>query len=1624
MNRRRCAHDAPRRAGQHGALQEPESPITPGMPGRLKSNTESNTESNTMAQKLNKKLVFVVGSLVLLVVLGGAVTLVLRFKYDAERHIRAGDDAMAAGDFRKAADGYGRAVSKKASNLDYLAKFRSAIEQITPETDNEARERYQQLLGVYAAEARVARDDIARWRTFLGAVREQSEAFDNVQTWKGFADRGDDMLRSVGDEGLPAALARLYRGYAGFRRIDSLNDTERAAVVADLEFAAGNKDLTPLERDLAVGSLARLAVRDRAIASGAGRADRIEATQAALDKAMARAEADAPDGLRTLIARLELALFLGQGKREDAVVSDAAEKLGARALVIGDPTAIIEVAQILARGGGVGGEEAQSMLGAFVAQHPDQWLHRRIFASTLRGSDSKSARRELQAVLDSPRPKTGLLAALYESNRVAASIALFDVAFDETEKATGADKEAAILAMSAARDSIAKSLEGAADQSAVLRADGKLALQKGDVMGAIIKFNEIFKKGSQIDLELYVLAALANTRVQEIGRALELVSSGLALSPNNTALLRLRARLELTSARTGDAVNTLRSILAVYPEDKEAADLLAQALQVQAADPTKATASDGVLELAGQIQALAEAKDFDGARRMLAEARSKGRDNDPRFVRIAAAIEMQSNNLDAARQLVREGIAQSPSDAGLIRLNALLSSDDIVQRVIALSEGALEDPKERVILTYLRLEQTGESVSEQAEREKRLGLATAGQTAQNAEKLQAAAREWRAKAEQADRAHPGLLESDFNRALRSKDYTAAEALAKIADEGGRDRTQGPIFRARALMAQDRMQEAATVLERAIQSGVDASMIYRTLGAALERLGNTEAAVRNYEESYKRRPSDMATVRLLVGALVRSGNPQRGLEVLRQARSLAGFDDEVGNTWLTLEQQLGDRRVAQRMREARYRLAPSDADNAIAFASMLALSAPDREDVIADNGKPVYTENQWNSMDTAQRTTELDRVRDEWRKRSEEIFLQILARDPASVDAANAYSGMLRMLGRLSDAEAVLKSAVDKGGAAAGWRGFMMLGQLQCFLQADDRARQSFAEAIRREDPKTRDATRSVVDLLMAIERYQLAYEYLEPLVAFDPGRNMKMRQSECLLRLNRAVDARAAFDGAGQAGGAREIGEELLDGAISVAVGDQLRLTGDINGAKAAFEKAIAPYQRAKQLGPAIPQPFIQDAMLKRKLFELTGDRTRGEEALAAADRATSIGATFYPACAARSEVLVALGDLNGAIGEIERYLRIVPTAVDARRRMVDLLYSNNALDRAEESLRQAIGYAPGEPAWHYTLGDLLARRGRLDEAAACYARADTLRPDPATFFRQLDALIRSKNYRGAIDACRAHGDLIRNSAVARGYLGAALVAIGEKGDGVSTLRESFAVAKQSFDAGDARMMQDWFGAVRLIFAPGLLNEAEALLKDVSNGDPTPVGWEYLSFLALGNDSAGPAKVIAYLEPLADRDYSKTPEFASVLFDRLGTSYYLSGQCEKSLSTFEKALRYTPNNHAVLNNFAYLCIECLKDAQKAMPAARLAVQLQPTRAEYLDTLALVLVTAKQYQEGLDYADRAAKLGDSAPVQLHRAMALVELGRDSQAREALRRAAELNPDPPTKASIDQLLTRVK
>lgn len=1576
-----------------------------------------------MAQKLNKKLVFVVGSLLLVLVLGGGGVLLVKYRYDAERHVRAGEQFLAEGDPKKAAEAFGRAVRKKPNNIAYLEAFRDATLAIVSDTENDARERYGQYIQSLSNIARAARDDADAWRAYLAAYVEQCEGGGSVAMWKSLGDRSEEMLKIVrpGDAG--EGLAQLHRGYAAFQRAEGLTDAERAGAARDLAAAAEADGLTDDERALALATLARLATRDIALARAANREDRANAAVAASDAALAACREAAPASIHTRMAEFERAVLDSDGQLADPRLVAAREALTETALACDDGTTVLAAVPLLARAGTEGLDDASEVLGAYAGRHADALMHRRALALVLRTIDREAALAEAEAVLAAKRPSTGLVAATFDNLRASAALLRFDMLFDEFEAAAEDDRAERLEAVREARESIATLLSGAADDSALLRADGKIALAEGKAAVASIKFNEVFRKGSSIDLELHLLGAMANLRQGESGRALQFVNEGLKLAPSNPSLLKMRAELEVRAGQPLAALATISAVVQAFPEDAEALDLKSRIETAVASDPAAMAANDPILGAVAQIQQSLSDSDFATARTRLAALREGAGKGDARVERLAVAIEMQADQLDRARSLLEAGLERFPGDPTLVRYRAILASDDPVERVLALSENLSPDPTTQIVMTYLRLRQTSDSLRAQATREQRLGTSEAARLAETATRLEAGAAEWRRKAEEADRAHPVLLEADFQDALGKGDYAAAEAVIRIGEESKADPTQVVLQRAQLLATQERRREAIDVLERAIQGGIDNSLVTRLLGAILEETGNLQGALAQYEDSYRKRPSDMQTVRLLVGALIRGGDPQRALEVLRSARQLAGLDQEVGEIWLSLEGQAGDRRLAMRMRENQWIASPADAKNAAALAAMLATTAPEREDIRDERGNPAFSAAAWAALDQPSQLAALDRTRIAWRRRAEEIFRTTLARTPDDLDTATAYANMLRALGRGAEGEQILARAVETAGADAGWRGNVVLGIFRLGVGDDAGMRAAFADAIRRENGGNREATRAIVDALYTNERFDLAIEYLEPLAAALKDAGTDLRLSECYMRANRLEDARRLYD-QGMRSSKPDLGSEMLDGAIHVAQGDLLREQGRIAEALAAYEPAIAAYSRAKQLAPSAPQPFVQDAMLKRKLFELTGDRNRGEEALAAADRAVAVGASFYPACAVRSEVLMALGNVDGALRELERFLGVAPTAVDARRRQLQILEGSGRRDRAEDSLRQAIGFAPGEPGWHTLLGDMLVRRQAYAEAAESYARADGLRADPTAFLRRLDALIRAKDYRSVLSTARDRGEMMKAVPAARAYLGIALLGLGEATEGRNTLRDSFAESRTALDAGDAATMAQWFSAFSLAFTPVDLENARTLLLEVGGGDPTPLGADFLAGLALANPSAGPERAIEFLEPVADADFSSKPLLGAQVLDRLGMAQYLAGRCAEAVATYEKALALLPNAHGMLNNYAYLCIDCLKDPAKALPAARKAVQLQPTRAEYLDTLGEALAAAGELGEAMSYLDRAAGLADSASIELHRAGVLGRQGRKAEALSAVEKGLSLSPDPKTRAALDELQSRLK
>ncbi|MFM7258987.1 MAG: tetratricopeptide repeat protein, partial [bacterium] len=1411
----------------------------------------------------------------------------------------------------------------------------------------------------------------------------------------------------------------------GMRRLDSLDEPQRLKTVEDLKAAAASKDLTAVERDRVLGSLARIATDDYARARGAGRSDRLEAANAAANTALATAIAECPEGVVTATADLERAVVDADGNLDSPALEAKIKALASRALASGNPMTVYSTTSILVRSGALGLEEGVRLLREFLAKNPDELLHRRILASLLRFQDREAALVEIQTILDAKRPAVGLVAASFEANRADAAILRFDLLFDGVDAMQGEERKKGIEQLVETRDELAKTLVGVADDSPLLRIDGKIAAARRDFANAVIKFNEVFKKGSAVDLELYIIAAFAHLELGETGRALDLLNGGLQVSPNNPQLLKMRVTLEMRTGRVRDALETVALLKERAPTDPIVLELERSVLAVREADPAsgQGRGNSQSIDALSRVQTAIDAKDFDGARRLIEELRKSSPTPNIAVERFAIAVEVQAGDSDRARRMIDQALIAFPKDPALQRFRALFASDDPVERIVILTEGTIEEQPLRTIVTYLRLLQSAIAVRQTAERETRLGQASAAKSVATLQRLEAGVKEWRAKSEAADRVHPILLEADFRDAIDRNDFAGAAAVIALAKQSKRDPAQTVLLESQLFAAQGKMREATAQLENAIQSGIDSSVVFRALGSILEQSGNMDSAQRQYEEAYKRRPDDMQTVRQLVGALVRGGNTQRALEILREARQLAGLDGEVSEVWLGLEAQLGDRPMAMRMRENQYRVAPSDTRNALALANLLASANPDRPDVTNERGQESYSEQQWAQLDQATRYTALERTRAQWRKRAEDIFLGIQRREPGNLDVASSYSQLLRVLGRRDESVRLLSDAVKAAGDAAGWRGNVMLGSLLLQVDRDADARAAFLEATRMEDMATRDATQTVVDVAFTAERYAMALEFLEPIARESKDRSLRLRLAEVQLRANDSSKARATFEAA-VAGATRDVGMEMLDGAIAMAMGDEMRASGRIAEARTAYEACLAPYSRAKTLAPYAPQPFIQDAMAKRKLFELTGDAARGQEALAAADRAVALGGATLVASATRSEILLAVGDVTGAVAELERFLRINPNSIEARRRLVDIHERTGSIDRAEDVIRSAISLMPGDPAWHIALGDLMIRRARFVDAASSFERADLLQPLDEVFFRELNARIRAKDYRGAVAASRRRPEIVRSSPTARTYVGVALVGGDERAEGITTLTESYREARAAFDKGDARLLGQWYEAVALLYTPATRADAEGLFRQLGNGQPDVLGASVLADLAMGDPSAGPAKAAEYLSIVKTTDFKSIEGLGAQMFDRYGSLLYVAGKCPEAIAAFELGLKLAPNADTLLNNYAYLCGDCLKDAKKGLEASRLAVQLNPSRSEYLDTLGSLLILDGKHAEALEVLLRASALANGAPVQYHLAQAYNALGRSAEARAALEAAQKLNPDPQTKAGIEQLAKELK
>ncbi len=1672
-----------------------------------------------MATRVNKKVIIVVSACTLIGV--GVVGFVVAQQYRADptRFVNAGDQAMIAGNaalaagdkakaanaFEEAARNYGRAIGKRRNNVEYHGKFIEASRKIVPVSSDQAREKYLLYVGSLLTRAQIARNNATFWREVLSERRQQSELNDSPVGWQSLHDVvAQDMTTALSPDDKLFPVAKVYQAYAQARRVGALAPEEVADAVRLLDENISKVEGDDL--DLAFGAILGIRFQQAMSLETAGQGRQATEAWTSFDTLLAKAKQDAPKGVQTLLwnlARLRVQKFSNDSKVTAEQVGAAADALASRCLELDDPTAVFEASKAIGAPGVPDGFlRASKMLDTYLAVHPDSLVHRRGLSFCLQFSDPDRAAIEAQKIIDMPMLPVSLASAAQDEMRIAAAQQIFDLQFARLGDAEDEAAQAAIMPkLDAAAAKIRELAAGFADNSAVLRTEGKLAYARKDYAVADTKFKEVFKKNSGVDVELYVLAAAAAEQLKETGQAQQLIDRGLELAPGNVQLLERRGMLEFRNGRFDAAERTFEAVLNRDATRAESKRFLAE-IKTQKSGGL-IDANDPLVRRIKEIDDLRLANKLDEARKLAEPMLEEQKKIDPmkQIVQVYVlnamiegaqfGVDTQAGNAEKAAKtrqkaldICNAGMQISPNNPQLSRIITFLSSDDPAKRVE--TAVAQEHPTEpdRTVWTAIRLHQVAETTLAESRRLAATNKPESERTAAIVPSLRKAAGEWKEKAMQLDPTNPALLDFRFTIALvdasaaGANDFKPVEAVIADADKSTtRNPTLPPLFRARLALVRGEAGVAVDVLQKAIDRNVDSADVWRLLGAAQEQTGEMNAAVKSYAEAYRRRPTDMNGVRVYVTSLIRTGDRGVALTVLRDARKIAGEDMVIGDTWLDLESEIGDKDLARRMRKTRYELVPADRSNAIKYATLLAELQPDRESVRDPSGKPKYNDSQWRALDGPTQTRELDLVRKDWLNASDDIFQSLLAKsaDPGYVELVMLRSATFRRQGRYDEAAKVIDTMISGAGSKA--TAEMYIGKGVHFAEVGNAVERNaaFAKAVELQDPVKLGADASIAEYYFQKSQWQLAIDHLEKLAARvkaqtpaqrvaarlpnatpeeraseetkekNSDRNLALRMAEAHGRLQQFDLARQKIAEA-TVDGKRDIVTDQLEASLLEGQGQGLRLQadalqakGDTAGAKAKLAEATAAYEagltavrRARAAAKGNPGVAVQEASLLRKQWDARSDErddSKLDAALKAADEATKLRGDYWPAAQAKSDLLLAKKDPAGAIVELERFTKAAPSNADGRRELIKFLINAGKSNRAVEVCREAISLSPNDPMWRSMLGEVELANGRLDEAILALSQADKLRPDDAQVLQRVtDLRLRRQpaNWQDVLDSLRDRNAIVEKSPYLQSAIGAALANTGELKGGLESMRASYLFAKRGVAEGISQpdVIDSWYTNLRLIYPVARTAEAEKFVNEISANKPDLRDTRWLAEMWFASGSDGVSRANELATKALGMDDNKDPQLTARLYDMIGSIKYGQGDCKGALEQFAKAVETLPSDASVLNNYAYLCGECSDDPKRGLESALRAVSLAPGRAEYLDTLGFVQGRAGLKDDAIENLQRSLKLQASASANVHLAQVLLDVGRKDDAKMYLQAAGNLKPDAVLQKQINSLIERLR
>ena len=340
--------------------------------------------------------------------------------------------------------------------------------------------------------------------------------------------------------------------------------------------------------------------------------------------------------------------------------------------------------------------------------------------------------------------------------------------------------------------------------------------------------------------------------------------------------------------------------------------------------------------------------------------------------------------------------------------------------------------------------------------------------------------------------------------------------------------------------------------------------------------------------------------------------------------------------------------------------------------------------------------------------------------AERVCRQLISARPDSSDAHNVLGVTLARLGRMDEAVAALRRAIEINGQPASYHA--NLGEILRQAGRLDDASREIEQAIRLQ-PDNAQAHNN-----LGIVHYE-RQEFEAAVASYRRALELKPGMAEALNNLGNALrgtgDREGAFHAYRQALAQRDSYPEAHNN-----LGTLLQQDGETEQAEQELRTAIAQ------------NPSYIDA--HNNLAQLLSSQKRNVEALAVLADALRLQADNVQTLVLTAKVQLGRGNLEAAEQAARLALQVDEEGADALTVLGQVLHDRDRFDEAVDVLGRAVTVAPGHAEAQNFTGVALKSVGRLDEARAHILKALELNPAMYAAYANLSDLIDFSDGTGA----------------------------------------------------------------------------------------------------------------------------------------------------------------------------------------------------------------------------------------------------------------------------------------